>query len=736
MISKRPQRHDGGASHLDFACVCRLYQRLKSAPIPGSPQHQRRVGLVLRLAPLQQGDGCRDILGCGALVGQATGRVLGGFAQRRCALPHGGADQIGDGPPISRGSQRLVHLDANPLVLIHHRSSQRLLGRQAAFAVENSRLLRTVERRTNELAMLHRASVAVSSTLEMRQVLKTLAEQVGHALDASSVYICNLDETMTQSTVLAKWLNPEVADRISVLGTIYLMEEHPATLRALTEQRPLVVQAADPGSDPADRQSAQLYGWTSRLNVPLVTRGRTVGYVEVRESRCERLFTEEEVRLCQTIATDAATAIEHARLFQAEQEQRAFAEALEEAAAVVSATLNLDQVLDRILQQVARVVPGDAFNVMLIEEGKARVVRWRGYERWGGEDKIAGLSMPISAYPILAEMVQTGRPVIVKDTAQDSRWVPTDNWLWLKCYVSAPILVTGETVGFLNVDGAQPDQFGPADAQRLEAFAHHAAIAIENARLFRDALHQTDELQIALARLEQADQLKNQFIQNVSHELRQPLALIRGYAELLAAGEMGRLTSEQRGPIDIITRRARMLGDLVQDITLILEAEAHRPSQEPVAFDTLARAAVEDFQVITQQIGLTLEADIASDCPPVVGEASYLRRVLDNLVGNALKFTPQGGTVTVRLWPEEGQVYLQVSDTGIGIPPRHLPRIFERFYQVDGSARRRYGGVGLGLALVKEIIESFAGTVSVESKMGEGSTFTVTLPVYQEGGQD
>ena len=185
-------------------------------------------------------------------------------------------------------------------------------------------------------------------------------------------------------------------------------------------------------------------------------------------------------------------------------------------------------------------------------------------------------------------------------------------------------------------------------------------------------------------------------------------------------------------PVAVIARRARMLSDLVKDITMILEAEVSPPDPEPVPWDELAQNAVEDFQVAAHQAELTIEAEIAPALPPVCGAPTYVRRVLDNLLGNAVKFTPAGGTITVRLYREEEFVALEVSDTGVGIPDDKLTRIFDRFYQVDGSASRRFGGMGLGLALVREIVEAYKGRVMVESQVGEGSTFKALLPVFNE----
>jgi len=250
---------------------------------------------------------------------------------------------------------------------------------------------------------------------------------------------------------------------------------------------------------------------------------------------------------------------------------------------------------------------------------------------------------------------------------------------------------------------------------------------------------QAEKLATALAQLQELDRLKSEFMQNVSHELRTPLALIWGYAELLTDGALGELDPEQRGPIESIALHTRRLIDLVEDIVLILARKTRAPDQEPVALDKLARAAVRDFQLIAEQAELTLTAEIEPDLPPVQGTPAYLRRMLDNLINNGIKFTPAGGTVVIRLWLQEvthqgdASIILQVADSGIGMAAEQQAHIFDRFYQIDGSAKRKYGGVGLGLALVKEIVEAHNGQVAVESREGKGSTFTITLPVSNRG---
>jgi signal transduction histidine kinase len=275
----------------------------------------------------------------------------------------------------------------------------------------------------------------------------------------------------------------------------------------------------------------------------------------------------------------------------------------------------------------------------------------------------------------------------------------------------------------------RPISLSPSDLNLLSIMGGQIAIALENARMYATEQRRTVELGRALEQQRELDRLKSQFIQNVSHELRTPLSMILGYAELLAAGDLGPVSEKQRGPLDIIVQRSYALRDLIGNITAIMENEGRQHAREPVQLSKLIREAIVDFQVLADQAGLKLSGECATQVPSVLGDPEHLRRVVDNLIGNALKFTPAGGTVAVHLRGVNGRVMLQVADSGIGIDARHQKHIFERFYQVDGSSRRMHGGCGLGLALVKEIVERHGGTVTVESRLGKGSTFTVTLPV-------
>jgi signal transduction histidine kinase len=343
--------------------------------------------------------------------------------------------------------------------------------------------------------------------------------------------------------------------------------------------------------------------------------------------------------------------------------------------------------------------------------------------------------MQITWSPSLEETLRTQEVLMLEPDALAELDAPLRDLacdLGSGALVLVPLRTGKKDVGLLCLNAVgnrgKPVSLTPSDLSLLSIMGGQIAIALENARMYAMEQRRTAELARALEQQRELDRLKNQFIQNVSHELRTPLSMILGYAELLAAGDLGQVGKKQQGPLDIIVQRSYALRDLIGNITAILENEGRQHTQEPVVLSELIDEALIDFQVLADQSGLELSGEYTEPIPLVLGDAEHLRRVVDNLIGNALKFTPAGGTVEVRLRSANGTVVLQVVDSGIGIAPEHIGRIFERFYQVDGTSRRTHGGCGLGLALVKEIVERHGGTVAVDSVPGKGSTFTVLLP--------
>jgi len=453
-------------------------------------------------------------------------------------------------------------------------------------------------------------------------------------------------------------------------------------------------------------------------------------------------FSDEDLALVETFATYAATALKNAQTcdaLQREVEQRVRAEQvlrqrnrelnlLNRASRALSSILDLDQVLLTVLDEVRCLLNVIATSVWLVDSETDELVCRQAVGPNGETVRNWRMS---SGEGLAGWVARNGESLIVPDARADPRHfadVDRQTGMALRSVLSVPLRARRDVIGVLQVLDTEVDRFQASDLTLTEPLAATAAIAIENARLYAEEQQRAMALAQALAQQRDLDRLKDQFIQNVSHELRTPLGLILGYAELLDGGALGKLAPDQREPVTIIVRRARMLTKMMSDLTAILETESQQPRREWVDLADMVEKLVADVRATTEQAGLTLTAQVAPNLPLVYTDPTHLSRVFDNLLSNALKFTPVGGCIDVRLAQEDEHVVLEVADTGVGIPEDQLERIFERFYQVDGSASRRYGGTGLGLALVKEIVEAHGGTVKVRSDLGKGSTFRVTLP--------
>jgi PAS domain S-box-containing protein len=406
---------------------------------------------------------------------------------------------------------------------------------------------------------------------------------------------------------------------------------------------------------------------------------------------------------------------------------------LNRASQVMTATLDMDQVLALTLSEVCQLLGVDDSSIWLAEPRKDHstpelICR----QAVGPQSEIVRGWRLAAGEGLVGWVFQRGESLIVADAQQDERHFSSIGeraGAKTRSLLSVPLKFKGDVIGVLQAVDTQPDRFSSDDLTLVESLAATVAIAIENARLFAQEEQRSAELARTLKQQKELEQLRTELIQNISHELRTPLAIARGYAELLYDGTLGELRPDQREPVSIITRRTQMLSKMMDDIAAIVEVDAQASEQKAIDLVELVQSILADFQGTAQQSGLNLVAEIVPEMPPVMGNPLQLQRVLDNLLGNACKFTPPGGQIRVRLDQRQHSAVLEVSDTGIGIPQDQLDHIFERFYQVDGSTTRRYSGTGLGLALVKEIVQAHRGRVTVESTVGEGSTFRVTLPL-------
>jgi len=255
----------------------------------------------------------------------------------------------------------------------------------------------------------------------------------------------------------------------------------------------------------------------------------------------------------------------------------------------------------------------------------------------------------------------------------------------------------------------------------------------ENLQRVNDELEsKVNELGIANLKLFEMNKIKEEFLANVGHELRTPLNSILGFSQLLSERVAGELNEKQARYVEFVNKSGRDLLDLINDMLDLSKMESGKYDVQP---DYVSISSIVESVVATSspelKKGKELVAEVEPNMPLFVSDKVKLLQILLNLISNALKFTPEGGKITVRVSTEDEHLVLSVSDTGIGIKKEDQEVIFEKFRQVDGSATRRFGGVGLGLAIVSNLVTLLKGTITVDSELGKGSTFTVRLPIYR-----
>jgi PAS domain S-box-containing protein len=410
------------------------------------------------------------------------------------------------------------------------------------------------------------------------------------------------------------------------------------------------------------------------------------------------------------------------RAEQAERQQRMLVEGLRNALEALTSTLSIDEVIDRILELTAAVVPHEMSNFMLIEDGQAHVRRTRGYRDSALNTRVAQLSLDVMATPNLRRMCLFHQPLAVEDTTQDSEWIFVPGLEYLRSYAGAPIIVKGQVIGFLSLDSTQPRSFNQAHAQALQAFANQAGIAIENARLYAS-------LQETNTKLSRALQAREEAIQNVSHEFRTPLTLMLGYVEFIESGEIGPVTAEQANALRIVAQQGRRLQFIFTSLLTLQTFQRKELRLVPTEVGPWLEASVRAWRHLATDAGITIVLDIADQLPIIMAAPGYLDLLIGNLLDNAVKFSRSEQQICVSAWADGEDVMLSVADQGAGILSEQLELIFDRFYQVDSTSTRRYGGMGIGLALCKAIVEAHIGRIWAESPgLQQGSTFYVLLP--------
>jgi signal transduction histidine kinase len=443
-----------------------------------------------------------------------------------------------------------------------------------------------------------------------------------------------------------------------------------------------------------------------------------------------------------------------ARANEALTESNRMLTALHAVASASSQSLNLQQILQAAIEKMTEIFNLDATRIHLYDKQREALVLRASFEQ--DPEHFAPARVFQRGTGIVGAVARSGEKMIFADAPNDPRYraltsKPITGKHSHRFLAVFPIKGKTASVGTITCVSDAPRSLGVAEIQLLEAIADQLAVAIENSRLYEDVRAKVDELQIKTIELERANKVKDEFLGVVSHELRTPINVIMGYTSLFKEGVLGSVKPAQEKALAKITRETKELLAMIDTLlyTATLETEAATIETQEFSPESLI-AELRANYAVTAPMQVVMEWHYPASLPRLNTDRRKLKQVLDNLIGNAIKFT-EAGTVTVAInvrksaenatnsmaigtaaaetWPQESALEFTVSDTGVGMPADKLDKIFEKFYQVDSSGTRSFGGVGLGLYIARHFTDLLGGRLTVASTVGAGSTFKLTIPV-------
>ena len=695
---------------------------------------------------------------------------------------------------------------------------------QAGIAVENARLFAGEQERRRFASTLREIAQTVNSTLDPAQVFTAVLEQLERVIGYDSASIFLLEDTRLRMVAARGFSQAEAGSVVIPFDPSVLIG------RVLSTRRPLVVADVqlDAGWVRTDQnpESRDIHGW---IGAPLVVRDRGVGVLSV-DSRRPGAYGAEEMEVVLAFADHAATAVANAQLFDEAQRRVHAMVALAETARVVTASLNLDEVLRRILEQTWQSMRLEAASLALIRPGSGEL-EFRA-ARGKGAESVVGIRLK-AGQGLVGWVVEHGEPVVVPDTAADPRFSPeVDQRIGFatRAVACAPIRVQEQTIGALEAINPERGDFPPDQMELLTGIAGLAGTAIAHAQLFADtqaarqryaglfedsidsilisdlasiiteanhsaeeflgyprqellgrsvlSLHVPDNpdrlpqdlssltsgqtlsyngrathrlghplpIEIYIKRIDigslpflqwilrdvserQAlDELRADLTSMIFHDLRSPLGNVISSLEVLQT-TLVREDEAPRAVLSIALRSSRRLLRLVESLLDLGRLENGQAvlHKTPSSLGALIVEAVEEVLPIAEAKGHVVRFELASDLPPVEMDVDMIRRVVINLLENAIKYTRSEGQLTVSARRDGDHVVVGVKDTGPGIAPRDHGRIFERFARLQRGDSAK--GLGLGLAFCRLAVEAHGGGISVDSDIGRGATFSFSLPL-------
>lgn len=598
----------------------------------------------------------------------------------------------------------------------------------AAAALDKARLFRETEQRARQLSVLNDISEQLASAFEsLDKLLGIIMQSAVEILSAEAGSLLLRDQNTSELVFTLA---------IGGAGEHLIGTRIPAGTgiagQVVGTGQPVIVN--DAANDPTwfgDVDNSSRKGREFRTNaivaVPLIARGSVIGVLEVINKRDRTQFVQAEVNLLTTFASQAAIAIENARLFQMTDQQ------LEARVEQMGNMQRIDQELNRTLdvQSVVALTLENALRESGADAGALAVVRHEplGFEIVGSMHYPTGMFAAHEIYPIdigvIGRVFRTGQPSIVTNLADDADYIET--LPGAVGQIAVPMIAGGRDVtAVLLLETLTPGAFNMMTMSFITALAEHASTAITNSRLFEQ--------------LQRANEARTQFVSFVAHELKTPMTSMKGYVEAMLSGMTGTISDQQKNALDIVQRNVVRMQQIIEDLRDVtaLETGQLKVTLQPTSFNSVILETLRPQQRAISNKQQTLVMDVPEDLPLIMGDGNRLIQVLTNFVSNANKYTPEGGTIRVSAavvanrWDPDGAprvIHCSVHDTGYGMEEDDLKKLSTPYFRSENPLTREQPGTGLGMTITYALIEAHHGQVWAESEINKGSTFHFTVPV-------
>ncbi|MCM2254049.1 MAG: GAF domain-containing protein [Vicinamibacteria bacterium] len=619
---------------------------------------------------------------------------------------------------------RLLGPSGEPLLVQVKAGSVEFEGRRSVIATirdvtRERRMEQEVKAQAERLAAINEVANAVNLSLTLEDVFAVAAEEARRLVPFDRLSIATPEESGTGLDV-------------AIFGATNrrTLSRAPAADVAWALLRPVAWCAGGPEPQPAHLDELMACPDTRAIaSVPLISKGRVIGCLCVGRNRPEG-FSRSDLAVLELLSRHVAIALDNARLLDSARRRTLEFESLLEVGSQVLERNDLKEILPLVCRSVNQLMATHHCLVLLRDGDLLHVAAQEGLE----PEVVASFEDIRVGESLSGWVLSNARPLAIEDMLADPRlkFAEMVQRYGYRSFLCVPMQRRGETLGTLEVVTKAPRQFTAEEQELMAAFAAEAAIAIDNARLLEEARLHLEQATENNRRLQESDRQRQQYLRNVSHEFRTPLTVIKGYAEFLR--DSGPVSEKaQADAMRVIAESCDRVIDMVDTLIEVSRIEQGMAEQtlqiQEHDLADLVLSGVEPLRSAVEKKGLVLDVAIATPAPRVRADGGLLTQVVRKLVDNAVKYTASGGRVLVRGRLEGDDVVVEVEDSGVGIAPEHLPRIFDKFYMADGGINRRAGGTGVGLYLVREIVRLHAGQVSVDSRPGGGSLFVVRLPL-------